>query len=593
LDNQYLVVWKQSKQQEWLDEEKFETKEIIARYWKKLNKEAGVNTNEAPKRGRGRPPKRRGRPPTVKNVILGLTTLLLLSTCGAQTLNLGNNFSYCFEFNQARPIRTTDICRQPLKPIESEPAKQVEVVIFHHKKLNIYGTGHECFKVEHIWRYQENLLGEDTPPQHFEIPVNLHYYDCDEMVRTKQCKNGLTYSPMTCEGDYCFYDFIPNKNYRWWLTQESRGFSCKVIKKYIEAESIESILYNKPECKIYNHFCSLHNSIVIWPTSVIHNCPLELIDVIPMTRYSNDILVNKNYSMLLHSTGETFEYQQVCNFMLRTEFEFETTSEGFIIYMLKPLKENKPPETNRQKYSRESTISNVKVLKDFIRKLMPQSNRTLTDFNIKTKLTLAENDEKALERNIFTSEMIFLDCERFMLSLTLMKNNNDRLFEIKTLHGNKIIVFSKYGTIWAPKCIAAFNINTTNVTDKCYDRIEVTFRVDNKTKIGYLSTHDNIIREDAKIINCTNEAYTSLKNGTIVMRRNKALNIVHTLEFAALNRALMLETNITEEFHHYETLKQEIYSIKDPNNLVFEEGGTRVDVAVNDVSNNSISEVVD
>lgn len=37
--NEYLIRWRKSKETHWLSEEKFETKEIIARYWKKVEKQ--------------------------------------------------------------------------------------------------------------------------------------------------------------------------------------------------------------------------------------------------------------------------------------------------------------------------------------------------------------------------------------------------------------------------------------------------------------------------------------------------------------------------------------------------------------------------
>jgi hypothetical protein len=53
--NEYLVKWRYIKDPEWISEDKFETKEIISRYWKQQNKEKEKKTPA--KRGRGRPPK--------------------------------------------------------------------------------------------------------------------------------------------------------------------------------------------------------------------------------------------------------------------------------------------------------------------------------------------------------------------------------------------------------------------------------------------------------------------------------------------------------------------------------------------------------
>jgi hypothetical protein len=66
--NEYLIKWKKTKETQWLSEEKFETKEIIARYWKKIEKQKNKKAeNNAPVKRRGR-----GRPPTVKNILLSM-----------------------------------------------------------------------------------------------------------------------------------------------------------------------------------------------------------------------------------------------------------------------------------------------------------------------------------------------------------------------------------------------------------------------------------------------------------------------------------------------------------------------------------------
>lgn len=417
--------------------------------------------------------------------------------------------------------------------------------------------------LEHVYQYTESITGGHSPTAHFENPVNLHYYDCDEMIRTKRCKNCVSYNPMICEGDYCYYDFVPSENFVCWSTQESRGYLCRFNKKYIEADSIDSFLYNKPDCKVTNNFCSLHNSIVIWDSALIHKCPLELIDIIPMIRYADNLLVNQHNNILLHTSGETLKYNSVCNFMLRTEFEFEETTEGFIIYTVR--------------IERGRTIGNDtnRILKDYIRQTFPASDRNLTDFNIKTKLTLAEIDEKELEKNILLSDMIFMDCERFLLSLTLMKNSYNKLFEIKTLNNEKMIIYSNYGTIWASKCIDVDSVNITNVTNNCYNNIQVEFSIYNRSVTGFLTSHDNIIRENSYIVDCNISTFASLKNGSIIERKNKKIDTIPTLEFATLNRALLIENNISEEFHHYENIKLEVFNPKG-NNLVFEEGFKRI-----------------
>ena len=102
--NEYLVKWRHMKDTEWIDESKFNTKEVIARYWKTKNKSVEQSTNPLvprAKRGRGRPRKQ-------ALAVLFFAFVCFSKIIGLASIIINDNFNYCFDLSSAKAVNFSE-----------------------------------------------------------------------------------------------------------------------------------------------------------------------------------------------------------------------------------------------------------------------------------------------------------------------------------------------------------------------------------------------------------------------------------------------------------------------------------------------------
>ncbi len=135
------------------------------------------------------------------------------------------------------------------------------------------GEGYECKKEVIILTTHVDFFGQHTYNINEPI-VKLSRDECDHMVLTRRCDQIL----MQCQDNKCFSIQELNYDYSWRQT----------IKKYILIVFISPfqslakmliVLYSiTSECIALNMFCYVFDSIFIWKSNIIHNCPYEYVE---------------------------------------------------------------------------------------------------------------------------------------------------------------------------------------------------------------------------------------------------------------------------------------------------------------------------
>ena len=66
------------------------------------------------------------------------------------------------------------------------------------------------------------------------------------------------------------------EEFSWWKEIKKDTYNCKLSPKVITVEKVDDHLFGT-NCKASDLSCQLVDSILIWNTDIIHECPLKLI----------------------------------------------------------------------------------------------------------------------------------------------------------------------------------------------------------------------------------------------------------------------------------------------------------------------------
>ena len=333
----YLVKWKGYNETTWEPESHFNNMKVINDY---LNRKSE---------------KKRGRPRKILNFIGILNLIMLLNTCFAQNIDytINVNLDYCTSLTETQPIDFENLCvmKSELKykgPFDellakesySTDTKEKGFSIRHWLKLDVYsklqqnilGKGHECKKTRIRWKFEEALFGEKYRSSIAETVV-LKPSDCLAMVESRICHENL---PMNCDGEFCSVEEIVKEEFSWWKEIKKDTYNCKLSPKVITAEKVDDHLFGT-NCKASDLSCQLVDSILIWNTDIIHECPLKLIrknvvftlDATSKFAYDNELNRFSN-SSIISNEELNWDFQVTKPIMICNTIFFETT-EGILL----------------------------------------------------------------------------------------------------------------------------------------------------------------------------------------------------------------------------------------------------------------------
>ena len=348
----YLVKWKNDKlQNEWVDENNFDTVEIINEYYKKIHRKDQEETTSPIENKRGR------KKINLKSNNLALTVIILYIFIGIigsavqieedNTFEIKGDYRYC-EPTQ-RIISLDDNCiprKDKEKPIGTVRKKyngseKPEFIILSKLTHEVSGSGYSC-KREKI--YVSDTMGFFGNKYEREITREMEILtrvECEIMALTKKCKE----KEMKCiaEGS-CEIEYIPPENYKWFGKQTTIGEKCTITAVNIEAETAndELQLTRSKKCFAKDEECIFGKNIIIWnKENTIHNCAFAVNMRSKLDWGIENVYYNEDERILFQVTEMTTQCP--------SKIEMYKTTEGLYLMVNKDLNEKQKEDVMKMK----------------------------------------------------------------------------------------------------------------------------------------------------------------------------------------------------------------------------------------------------
>ena len=241
------------------------------------------------------------------------------------------------------------------------------------------------------------------------------------------------------------------------------GYKCNFFPVAIIAESIDNDIFYEKKCKAGKFECVINNSILVWNSSVIHRCPYERVGIDSnFTWQDNSVLIDYNNNIILQPTKKI----ETCNLTLYY------TNEGLYVTSVKDLE--------------ILDKSDIKT----------SSNSNLMDKLILSNIDFNEfNDLKWLK---FVDTQVCTVLQSLLILYTRFEEEFLKVFNSK---GEKAIIYTNNGIIYAPECVKVSIITFPIQSNKCYKDLEISFNVFNEERTGFISK-DGIVKTKSLEVNC-------------------------------------------------------------------------------------------
>lgn len=521
---EYLVKWKNYSTDEntWEPEENFDSKEIIAKYWKSTNtsKEPASRTRSL-------------RPRSAKQVsnLATLTILLVfLPLCLCKSEPIRYDLRYCRRpstSNSDTPLLNVHSLCVPKDSnsinAEVKELSRTAVSLMIKSPHEVDGYGYECSIVFHtvVTRYS-GFLYADERYEETARQASVSVEECKSMVESKRCGK----EDMTCNQDgTCIFDGKPDRVWASWPERSTReGQWCQIRRVQIKARyKTDNILYN--ECKASDGFCKYGKDVTIWKVNeVIKPCPYET--VTKLNRESLSVSDNVLFSDKLNwAVVVTASFNACPGYLNSTPIKLYNTREGLFVSADARTLSLKPTD-----------ISPNSIF----------------------ELILAEKDKSELENSKWTSKLLHTICEnlRSLLSYTVL--GESKFITLQDPENKNIILYNNNGVLTLPYCTRIDTVEIL-VSDDCYQYIPVYIRSLNRT--GFLTPLRVVTDQSAKR-DCSDRPsmfYDSFSK-TLISHYGKRFDVTTSnnevgLEFLTsyrklnvVHHTLLTEESITEEF---------------------------------------------
>ncbi len=271
------------------------------------------------KKGPGRPRKSTNK--TFKLLFFAQILIILISSTFC---SISGNFDYC-NLQQLNHI-TPSICDSSSFSAKSSLNLPVFTAIFLMESNVVYGDGFVCSIEEFKYEYWMNFFGAKSSTLERKY-LTLSRYECEKMISENKCKD----KNMICQGNTCFYDGNNDEisSYSWMTLITHITYNCLTERKTISSNSITNHLFDLPHCSPRALQCTLHNAILIWNNSIIHECPIKYIELSLMYTNDNITFYNEktNLALKLEKINDIYTKKIIC------DKEFILSTEGFLKIM--------------------------------------------------------------------------------------------------------------------------------------------------------------------------------------------------------------------------------------------------------------------
>jgi len=345
------------------------------------------------------------------------------------------------------------------------------------KSINkISGKAYQCKVVKYERTWSVGFFGKQFRSDESSIEI-LSADECWNLVHNKKCNK----NNMTCDdNDHCRFEGFPKDRYTWLRTFTDTFSHCYFSPRMI-AESNENSRIFTDSCKVKDFYCILGDSVVVWNKEVIHSCPFKRI---AFGTFDSFGIYFKEKTLKLGFQFKRFETHCGTEFILTTEGLY-----------LAPLTPRLPVFDSFDSFS---------------------DTRGIID------LALADEDFRAFELLEDERMILLRECNIFSSMVKIFSVMEDLFLRFRDFKNYEVILYSKGGQVYKPKCVKISSITISNST-KCFLDIPVSFVLGKWVKQGFL-THDRIIRAYSAVTDCVFEPkYISLPyiSKTVVVYGNK------------------------------------------------------------------------
>jgi hypothetical protein len=531
--NEYLVKWKNlgNQHNEWVNEKDFMTTEIISNYWKRVNEkrnEAKNNVEEV------REKKKRGRPRKITN--RGLLTIafvvftLIMTTTG---MRVDGNFYFCE--NENAPLVDFGSACNKMHTIGQ--TRFLEVTVLHKLHNNIFGYGYKCARTNRLYEFKTDLFN-NPQVQEEAHEISLSSNDCWDMVRMNKCDD----KNIECEGNKCFAEHKPEPEFRWMNKIVRKGFKCSYEIILIQAENEEATLFKSSHhCTIRDWSCRLHNSIIVWNASLIHECPFEEINTINMVQTSNNTLISSAHNLLFSIHKVHKEYETKC------KADMHETTEGLYVIMT-PLTENKTFEFKR-------------------------SNLSLDNFEIKNDLFLSSIDSNSFKMLSLYFSISNTICEITKQLIETTVANKEGYAQVR-IGKKSIILYTNNGLSYVPHCIQIKTIEVKEEVDICHEGLKVSIKIKDKNKDAFMDKN-GIITSYSKRTSCLNNIRHFIIENNIITQNETKISMIMKKQVNKIDLRELLNIKVKNPnmYNHEDILKEPTFGIDEKVEIDFTEGG--------------------
>ena len=309
--------------------------------------------------------------------------------------------------------------------------------IIDQVKHRVSGHAYECSMTKTIIKTYKTFFGEDTL-SHDYVNMIVTRKMCNDMVKYKSC-NGVS---LTCIDNKCETNIKPNILYGWLQYRDYDAINCKIIDRYITADSNKSPVFDTQNCFAGDGFCSLPSSTVVWNEKIIHDCPFFFVAQMKAIKKAN-LLISEESNLVFNIIDR--EILSMCN-----KTTFFKTSEGLYI-------------TQDQ-----SALT------------LPVNDEDSGDI---TKFMLADEDMNRYKSYELQRHLSFELCMMSMNSIKIAKMSNSKFFTIKDTKMNDLILYSADNEIYIPKChklvnrIIKIRDNDQDQLNMCHEDLPIVYDV--------------------------------------------------------------------------------------------------------------------
>jgi hypothetical protein len=409
-----------------------------------------------------------------------LLVLFLFRLNGA--VKIVSKFNFCTVSENSKEIDHDFQCHDVgLKGLDTK-ANHVYHVLSKTKEY-VQGPTHHCSMTKVTITTYTTLFGSEYRDRQVE-EVFLSFSACWEMIFQKKCSN----KPMTCDSmGNCHYKTDPAYSYSWLTSLTFTGHHCVIVMKEAISTSRTEPMFSgsTSRCLPTDTYCQFGNSVIVWNSTIIHNCPFVRVHDRIEFKIIDDHLVSQDKTIALQTTGKTNE----CN------MDIYTTAEGLYLTNSDYNVDHLPIET---KIAQNTAFSLI-----------------LSDIDYK---------EQELMQKMY-SNMRTMMC--FVFKLQLEAHRNDGFFRIHSYKDEDLILYNEDGTYVIPDCVPISTIHVRNeTTDKCFANVPVDFE-DSRVmlKNGFID-EEGVITSASPARDCSQTKRIALHDsGYVAEMRDRSVTI--------------------------------------------------------------------